>query len=482
MDIILYLIQLIQHLYKQNCWLVLFICKYIPLKQWAYDDSKSPAYQKFKIDELPRIISYEQDWKWNDLITYYEQRYSKTINPTFRRVECDIPDDCTCPVCNAPKPYLTWNDGKKKSQIRCKVCLNLHSPSDDSRFSKTHKLRCPHCSRILEPIKNRKHFIIHKCKNSKCPFYLHNLKKVKKEHLIEEKSKYKLHYIYREFTIDFFRMDLNSLPKNASSLKFSKFDKNVMGLCLTYKVNLGLSLRKTAEALKEIHGIHISHQQVANYCKTAAICIKPFTDNYNYGVGKAFTADETYIKIRGVKGYVWFIMDVAKRAIIGYQISDNRGVGSCILAMRMAFRHLKELPKDFRFIADGYSAYPLAAQQFYRESEGKINFDITQVIGLTNGDAVSTEFRPLKQMIERLNRTYKQSYRPTNGFNNIDGANYDLALWVTYYNFLRPHKEFKYKPPVQDSGLAMAGNMPGKWQYLIAMGQQTILRMQQNCS
>ena len=482
MDIILYLIQLIQHLYKQNCWLVLFICKYIPLKQWAYDDSKSPAYQKFRIDELPRIISYEQDWKWNDLIPYYEQRYGKTIKPTFRRVECDIPDDCTCPVCNAPKPFLTWNDGKKKSQIRCKVCLNRHSLSDDNRFSKTHKLRCPHCSRILEPIKNRKHFIIHKCKNPKCPFYLHNLKKVKKEHLNEEKGKYKLHYIYREFTIDFFRMDLNSLPKNASTLKFSKFDKNVMGLCLTYKVNLGLSLRKTAEALKEIHGIRISHQQVANYCKTAAICIKPFTDNYDYNVGRAFTADETYIKIRGVKGYVWFIMDVAKRAIIGYQISDNRGVGPCILAMRMAFRHLKELPKDFRFIADGYSAYPLASQQFYRESEGRINFDITQVIGLTNDDAVSKEYRSLKQMIERLNRTYKQSYRPTNGFSNIDGANYDLALWVAYYNFLRPHKEFKYKPPVQVPDLAMAGNMPGKWQLLIAMGQQTILRMQQNCS
>ena len=155
-------------------------------------------------------------------------------------------------------------------------------------------------------------------------------------------------------------------------------------------------------------------------------------------------------------------MDAAKRAIIGYQISDNRGVGPCILAMRMAFRHLKELPKDFRFIADGYSAYPLDAQQFCRESEGKINFDTTQVIGLTNDDAVSTEFRPLKKMIERLNRTYKQSYRPTNGFSNIDGANYDRALWATYYNFLRTRKEFKYKPHVQDSGLAMAGNMPGK--------------------
>ena len=78
----------------------------------------------------------------------------------------------------------------------------------------------------------------------------------------ENKYKYKLHYIYREFQIDFFKMDLNSLPKNASSLKFSKFDQNVMGLCLSYKVNLGLSLRKTAHALHEIHGIKISHQQV----------------------------------------------------------------------------------------------------------------------------------------------------------------------------------------------------------------------------
>ena len=37
-------------------------------------------------------------------------------------------------------------------------------------------------------------------------------------------------------------------------------------------------------------------------------------------------------------------------------------------------------------------------------------------------------------MIERLKRTYKASYRKTNGFDNIEGANYDLDLWVVYYN------------------------------------------------
>lgn len=150
------------------------------------------------------------------------------------------------------------------------------------------------------------------------------------------------------------------------------------------------SFRNVHYALHEIHGIKISHQQVANYLKTAAICVKPFVDNYDYQVGNTFTADETYIKIRGVKGYIWFIMDAAKRSIIGYQISDNRGVGPCIMSMRMAFRHLKEIPKNFKFIADGYSAYPLAAQQFFIQSKGKIKFDITQVIGLTNDDAVTS--------------------------------------------------------------------------------------------
>ena len=480
MDIILYLLNLIQYQNKQICWLIHFICRYIPLKQWAFDDSHSPKYQKFKIDQLPKIISYKQEWNWIDLISYYQNRYHKTIRPVFRHRECDIPASCHCPSCDAPFDYLMWNDGKKKSQVLCKVCQTHFSPAKDNRFSKTTVLKCPHCSHNLEHKKDRKHFIVHKCVNPKCPYYLHNLKKVDKKHLCEDygKSNYKLHYIYREFTVDFFRMDLNSIPKNASSLKFNKFDSHTMSLCLTFHVNLGLSLRKTKQALNDLYCIDISHQSIANYCKSAAMCIKPFVDHYDYGTGNVFTADETYIKIRGVKAYIWFIMDAAKRSIIGYQVSDNRGVGPCILAMRMAFRNLKELPSHFKFIADGYSGYPLAAQQFFYEFKDPFKFNITQVIGLTNDDAVSKEFRPYKQMIERLNRTYKASYRPTNGFDNIDGANYDLALWVAYYNFLRPHKHTNNRVLNDVELLRSAENMPGKWQLLIFLGQQTILKTQ----
>ena len=95
MDIILYLLQFIQYQHKQICWLLNFICRYIPLKQWAFDDSHSPKYQKFKIDELPLITDFRQDWTYKDLIPYYEKRYGKKIRPVSRRSECDIPDTCT---------------------------------------------------------------------------------------------------------------------------------------------------------------------------------------------------------------------------------------------------------------------------------------------------------------------------------------------------------------------------------------------------
>lgn len=478
MNIILQILQLCHQLYQQNCWLISFICRYIPLKQWAFDDSHSPKYQKYKVDELPRIIDHHQDWDWKDLNLYYTWKYGKPVRPVKRRSECGIPEGCTCPSCNAPQPYLYRNNGKG-GQLMCKVCGTLFS-LNENRFSKTVSLYCPYCSHALVHKKDREHFVIHKCVNPRCPYYLYNLKHVDKADLREKygKNKYKLHYIYREFTVDFFEMDITTLPKNASSLKFSKHNAHIMSLCLTYCVNLGLSLRKTAQALKDIHGISISHQQVANYCKTAALCVKPFVDTYPYEKGCTFAADETYIKVRGIKGYVWLIINVATRAVIGYRVSDNRGVGPCIMAMRMAFQHLKELPKTFRFIADGFSAYPLAAQQFFREFGEKFHFEITQVLGLTNDDAVSKEFRPYKEMIERLNRTYKASYRPTNGFDGYDGANYDLSLWVAYYNFLRPHAHSGFKPPVQNEIIMNGDNMPGKWQLLIFLGQQTIKKMQ----
>jgi len=114
-------------------------------------------------------------------------------------------------------------------------------------------------------------------------------------------------------------------------------------------------------------------------------------------------ADETYTKVKDVRQYVWFVMDAIKKSILGYQVSYTRDTGYCILTMRMAFSKFKEFPgKALKFVTDGYTAYQLAQQQFKLKGS---DFNLIQVIGLTNDDPVSTEYRWLKQIIEHLNRT-----------------------------------------------------------------------------
>ena len=125
MDIILYLLSIIQYLYQQNCWLINLICRYIPLKQWAFDDSHSPKYQKFRVDQLPKVQIIHHEWDWRLLIPYFEHRYHVKIKPVSRRKECDIPQDCSCPSCGAPQPYLYRNNGKA-GQLKCKVCSRRH--------------------------------------------------------------------------------------------------------------------------------------------------------------------------------------------------------------------------------------------------------------------------------------------------------------------------------------------------------------------
>lgn len=456
--------------------MLLFIAKHIPLKQWAFDDSHSPAYQKFKVDKLPKIFNPDPiDYQL--LLGYYLHKYGVTVKPVSHRSEkTSVPETTICPRCGAPHQYIYKNNGSK-GQYQCKVCGELFN--EGNIYNRPLSLRCPYCGNILVAVKDRKHFRIHKCTNSKCSYYRNNRAKLPKDLADADKHKYKLHYIYREFTIDFFKMDLHELPSNAVNFKYKKFNAHIMGLCLTYHVNLQLSTRQTAHALDEVHGIKISHTMVANYAMTAAAVIKPFTDTFDYKPCNILSADETYIKVKGIRHYVWIVMDACKKSILGYQVSDNRAVGPCILAMRMAFEKFKVFPgKSLKFIADGYSAYPLASQQCYLQNGW--DFDVTQVIGLTNDDAVSTEFRWVKQVVERLNRTFKSSYRVTGGYGSENGALYGVSLWVAYYNFLRPHPYKYWKPLNEIDILVNAGNMPAKWQLLIYLGQETILNMQKS--
>lgn len=452
--------------------LLVFIAKNIPLKS-PKPDLSSPKYNKFTVDKLPVVKTLEKlDYK--HLLNVYASQHGKELKPIKRRGKSTVPEGTICPRCGAPHHYIYDNTGGR-GQYLCKVC--------SLRFNKGNSfdtcLACPYCGHALSFKRERKQFKVYFCRNDNCDFYKSSLKSLSPKDIEEYRlhpERFKLRYYYREFTVDFFKMDLSSMPKGSVNFSFKTFSPHIMGLCLTYHVNLGLSTRATARALWEIHQVKISHVMVSIYAKTAAFIVRPFVDSFDYKPSNYLAADETYVKVKGVKHYVWFVMDALKKSILGYRVSASRDAGPCILAMRLAFSKFKEFPgKTLKFVSDAYSAYNLAYQQFLLNN---LEFKLIQVIGLTNEDPVSSEYRWLKQIIERLNRTFNFSYRVTNGYGSGEGSNTHVALFVAYYNFLRPHPYTYWRPLNVIPELESIPNMPGKWQKLIELSQQLILSKQ----
>lgn len=439
-----------------------------------YDEPVKKPYRKLVVDAMPIIKTLEKlDYK--QLIIEHYRSTGKPLTPISRRKVSSVPESMICPRCGATHDYLYDNTGGK-GQYLCKVCKCTFNKKN--RYFKNLLFLCPHCGKALELKKERKDFNVHKCVNPKCPYYLDNLNSMSEEDKQRYKSSphdFKLHYIYREFDIDFVPLVKKPYERPLVDLSRLYVSPHTLGLILTYYVNFGKSSRETAALMREVHGIAISHQTVINYAEAVAKNVKPYVDNYKHELSGSICGDETYIKILGKWHYVFFIFDSVKKIILSYPVSPNRDTVSAIKALDEALSKFKEIPDDLTMIFDGNPIYILAQHYFAQHG---IHFDIKQVIGLTNDDPVSEEYRPLKQVIERLNRTFRGGYRSTNGFNTYNGSISFLTLFVAYFNFLRPHSTLEGKVPVVLQELKDLPNMPARWQMLIKLSQDYIKTQQ----
>ena len=94
------------------------------------------------------------------------------------------------------------------------------------------------------------------------------------------------------------------------------------------------------------------------------------------------------------------------------------------------------------------------------------------VIGLENLDKESKTYRRFKQIVERLNRTYKYHTRPRNGFKTFDGAVCLTVLFVAFYNFMRPHSALNGGVPVELESLKGIELYPRMWSVFLQQATQ----------
>lgn len=465
-DIITYLLYFIQ--LQNNIILYLLFCLGAMKASKQPDEPIDKPYRKLKVDDMP-IFDKVQKYDYKVLLKNHFVDKGKELSPVNSKVP--VPESISCPCCGAPHIYIYDNNGGR-GQFKCKVCNSTFNRKN--HFSKSVTLRCPHCNKALEPIKERKFFVVYKCKNNDCSFYIRNIKSLSKEQreLFEIKPhSFKVRYIYRAFNIDFKPLSRTSPVKGAVSLSKINSSNHVLGLALTYYVNYGLSARKTAAIMKDIHEVNISHQTVLNYANTVGIITKPFVDHYPYELSGSVCGDETYIRVNGKWHYIFFFFDSVKKIILSYHVSPNRDTPSAIIALDDVLSKFKTIPEKLNIIVDGNPIY-LLAQHFFAQHD--IFFDVSQVIGLTNDDPVSKELRPLKQIIERLNRTFKGNYRSSHGFGAQRGSVTFVTLFAVYFNFLRPHSALESKVPVVITELESLSNMPSRWIRLIQLSEELV--------
>ena len=382
-----------------------------------------------------------------------------------------MPQTEQCPFCKAPHTYLYYNNGKVHSQVRCKVCSSTFSV--DNRFKRAAKAKyyCPHCNGALFRWKVRLDVIIHKCGNDNCPHRLNALKQLNVNEQTLRKSKssqFKVNYTYREYLFEAKDLVLPSPIKPTVDIRKIYNSPNVVGLILSFFVSFALSARKTAYIMRNVFGVSVSHKTVLNYAEAAAYYCHQFNLRHKGPIDDESAGDETYIKIAGKDAFVFLFISSKRHSITAYHVADTRETLPATITVNEAIR-TADPDQKITLITDGNPSYQSAIMFLNDKRDKDHQITLKQVIGLQNLDETSALFRTFKQLIERLNQTFKFHVRQARGFKVTNGALVMTVLTVTHYNFLRPHMSLGYKVPVKLPELQAIPTIQGRWAKILSM-------------
>ncbi len=343
----------------------------------------------------------------------------------------------------------------------------MHKRYKENR--KNSRYYCPYCGYALYKWKQKNKVTIYKCGNKKCDHKSQSLKKLNASERFIQKLKpthFTINYIYREYHYTPEDIKHSGPAKTKVDLFKIYNSEHVLGLILSFYISYALSARKTALILRQMFKLEVSHQTVLNYARSAAYYCHRFNLHNKGPIDDISAGDETYIKVNGKNNYIFFVVSSKKKVITAYHFSHSRETLPAIVTIDEAVR-TAETDQDITLITDGNPSYA-AALHFLNENR-KTKIKHIKVIGLENKDEVSEEYREFKQIIERLNRTYKHHVRPSAGFKSDNGAIALTTLFVTHYNFLRPHSTLRFKVPVKIPELDKIDTIQAKWVNILKM-------------
>ncbi len=323
----------------------------------------------------------------------------------------------SCPKCNNNHYFYRYGkDPSGHQKYQCRVCRHQFAP-DAPKTRHTPKYpTCPNCGRASFLHHDYLHYSNYRCGNKSCNH-------------------------------SFFVCKGTSIPDASMSNLFGKTDFKRMrypvfiimtALSMFY---LGKSsFRNISLILRTAFGIKVSHTTISNWCKNFA----PLFDNVRLKLmpmldfsSDEWHADETVVKIAGIKHYIWFVVDSETRFIIGYHLSPHRDSPQAFSLLHS----VKELGKPKAIVTDRYSAYKVP---------------VKSVLGVKHIQVQSFQDAISNNLIECFNKQFKAWYKTKQGFASFESANNLISMFVFFFNFVRPHSALDGQTPAQVAGLVLS--------------------------
>ncbi len=200
------------------------------------------------------------------------------------------------------------------------------------------------------------------------------------------------------------------------------------------------SFRNISLILKTAFNIKVSHTTISNWC----VKFSPMFDDMRMQLvpllnlnSDEWHADETVVKVAGVKHYIRFIIDSETRFVIGFHLSPHRDSPQAV----SLFSEAVKLGTPAAVVSDRYSAYNIPVKSVFHGAR--------HIRVQSFKDDVSNN------LIECFNKQFKAWYKTKQGFSSFESANNLISMFVFFFNFVRPHSALNGLTPAQVAGLSL---------------------------
>lgn len=248
---------------------------------------------------------------------------------------------------------------------------------------------------------------------------------------------------------------MNSFKKNfpnfyKASFKRFRFEPNIILYALVLYFENSCSLRQIQSFLKSFFSVSVSHVSIYHWVRHFASFFKTVS---NFLLQKAnfdsdeWHADETYIKINGIKHYLWILLDSETRVVIAFHLSAARD-NSSALALFKKSRSITE-SQLLTIITDGLDSYNVSVTAAYPKAKHHVYTSFSDVLN--------------NNLIESFNKTFKAWYKTKKGFCSFDSALDMISNFLFYYNFIRCHSSLSYITPASVAGIIYSQEQAKHW-------------------